>query len=153
LPFKSNRLANIAREGSVSGSSTSTRTDLDSRYGRTRSARHRKPWIIAGAAALALVAGGGMAWGSLGAVNSSVDSDDVGARVIDQYTTSVSFSVSVKPGTRASCALQAQNEQHAIVGWKIVQLSPSEQFTRTFTEAVRTTERATTGLIYRCWLT
>jgi hypothetical protein len=130
---------------------TSAGTDLNARYGRTRSAR--KPWIIAGAAALALIAGGGMAWGSLGAVNTTVDSDDIGHRVIDQYTTSIDFAVSVKPGSSASCALQAQNEQHGIVGWKIVQLPPSDRFTRSFTESVRTSERATTGLIYRCWLT
>ena len=57
------------------------------------------------------------------------------------------------PGTTASCALEALNEKYAVIGWKIVELPASSERTRSFTDVVRTSEPAVTGLIYRCWLT
>ncbi|MEO7005761.1 MAG: DUF4307 domain-containing protein, partial [Terrimesophilobacter sp.] len=89
--------------------------------------------------------------GSLG--GSTLETNDIGHLVNDQYSVTVNFELSVPPGSATSCALQAQNEQHGIVGWKIVDIPASDRFTRTFTQAVRTAERAFTGLIYRCWLT
>ena len=53
----------------------------------------------------------------------------------------------------ATCALEVENEAHAIVGWKVVEIDASDRFTRSFTDTVRTSQPSVTGLIYRCWLT
>ena len=125
--------------------------DLDARYGRAGGHR-RTRWLLVAAAALALVAGVWIVWGNLGNVSSSLQSDDLGHHVTDEYSMTVSFELSVTPGTATKCALQAQNSQHGIIGWKIVDIPASDRFTRSFTQTVRTAERAFTGLIYRCWV-
>jgi hypothetical protein len=48
--------------------------------------------------------------------------------------------------------VQALDSRYGVVGWKIVDVPPSDQRTRLLTERLRTTNRAETGLIYRCWL-
>jgi hypothetical protein len=125
---------------------------LDARYGRRPPLSRRARWgAIVVAAALVLAGGIWFVAGSLG--GSTVETNDIGHRVNDQYSVTVNFELSVPPGSATSCALQAQNEQHGIIGWKIVDIPPSDRFTRSFTQTVRTAERAFTGLIYRCWLT
>jgi ABC-type nickel/cobalt efflux system permease component RcnA len=132
---------------------TSPDQDLDARYGRARGNGRRTRWLLAGAAVLVIVLiGGWIVWGNLGDLSSSLETNDLGHHVNDQHSITVSFELSVTPGTGTSCALQAQNEQHGIIGWKIVDIPPSERFTRSFTQTVRTAERAFTGLIYRCWV-
>jgi ABC-type nickel/cobalt efflux system permease component RcnA len=126
--------------------------DLDARYGRSRDHRRRTRWLLAGAVVLVVLAGAWIVWGSLGNINSSLESNDLGHHVNDQYSMTVSFELSVTPGTAARCALQAQNSQHGIIGWKIVDIPASDRFTRSFTQTIRTAERAFTGLIYRCWV-
>ena len=51
------------------------------------------------------------------------------------------------------CALEVQNEQHAIVGWKVVDLPGSDTYTRVFEERIITSEPAVVGLISECRLT
>ena len=125
---------------------------LDARYGRRPPLSRRARWAAIGSAAVLLLAGS--IWfvaGSLG--GAAIETNDVGHHVNDQYSVTVSFALSVPPGSATSCALQAQNDQHGIIGWKIVDIPASDHFSRSFTETVRTAERAFTGLIYRCWLT
>jgi hypothetical protein len=102
---------------------------------------------------LVLLTGAWFLWSGHDTVTTSVDAQDTGTTVVDQYTVRISFDLSVTPGRAASCALQAQNESHGIVGWKIVAIPASETFTRSFTETVRTAQPALVGLIYKCWLT
>ena len=58
------------------------------------------------------------------------------------------------PADRVSCALQALNDDFAIVGWKVVE-HPGVGLRAHGSSArpLRTSEPAVTGLIYRCWLT
>jgi hypothetical protein len=129
-----------------------TESALDARYGRRPPLSRRARWsAIVVAGALVLAGGIWFVAGSLG--GSSVEVNDIGHHVNDQYSVTVNFELSVAPGSTTSCALQAQNEQHGIIGWKIVDIPSSDRFTRSFTQTVRTAERAFTGLIYRCWLT
>jgi hypothetical protein len=81
-----------------------------------------------------------------------METRDIAHEVLDETTVEVSFELSVAAGTAVDCAIQAQNSQHAIVGWKIVEIRADDRYTRTFTESVRTVEPAVTGLLYRCWL-
>lgn len=126
--------------------------DLDERYGRSASTlkRNRRLGWIAAAAFLIVVAAW-VVWGGLDAIRGGIDTLDVGHRVIDETSVSVTWQLTMNPGDAATCAIEAQNELHGIVGWEIIEIPASEQRIRKFTETVNTVEPAVTGLIYRCW--
>lgn len=129
-------------------------TALDARYGRTRGRRLRARTIaiIAGAGVL-LVAVAWVLWVGLFGATASIETQDVGYTVIDSHTIDVRSQVSTDPGTTVSCSIQALNEKFAIVGWKVIALPAVTGRNRVFTERLRTSEPAVTGLIGSCWLT
>ena len=132
----------------------SVSTNLDARYGRTPNRRlrdRRVLWITAAGFALVLVAW--VVWAGLDGSKPLIEARDTRHSIIDEHSVSVTFEVSMPTGTAASCAVEALNQNFTIVGWKVVDLAPSDRYTRSFTEIVRTTELSNTGLIYRCWLT
>jgi hypothetical protein len=126
---------------------------LDARYGRGATKRRRDRWIAVSAAiAVAVVVGAWVIWAGLDLASGGIDATDVGHRVIDDRSVSVTYRVSMSPGATAACALQVQNEAHGIVGWRIVDIPASKLDTRSFTDVVRSSELGETGLIDRCWL-
>jgi hypothetical protein len=138
----------------VGTSAVDSDDELAERYGRGPVNRRRNRWWFAAtAAAFAVVFGAWLWWGGLSSPAAQLEARDAGYEVVDDRTVTVQWRLTVEPGTSASCAVQALNARYGVVGWKVVDLPPSEQRTRLFTEELRTTERAETGLIYRCWLT
>ncbi len=126
---------------------------IDARYGRTRGAARRTRWFAIGAAATVRrrahrLVGLGRTRGRA----AQLQARDLGHRIIDDASVSVRWSLTIGPGSEARCAVQAMNSTFGTVGWKVVDIPASELVTREFTETVLTTERAVTGLIYRCWL-
>ncbi len=107
----------------------------------------------AAASGVLLVVGAWVVWGGFDSLQTGVDVFDTGHSVVDERTVSVTWQVTMDPGSTARCAIEAQNEAHAIVGWKVVEVPPSTLRTRSITEEVATTELAVTGLINRCTLT
>jgi hypothetical protein len=133
---------------------TAARAALDARYGRSTGKRLRDRWIaITVAVAVAIVIGAWVIWAGLDLASGGLDSSDIGHKVLNDRSVRVSYQVSMPPGSTASCALEVENEAHAIVGWKIVDIPASTSTTRAFTDVVRSSELGVTGLIYRCWLT
>lgn len=129
-------------------------TDLDARYGRTRSATKRTRLIVVvSALAFAVVFGAWLLWAGILAPPAQLQAEDTAHRVIDDSSVDVTWQLTVEPGTETRCAVQALNSTFAIVGWKVVDVPASTARTRDLTERVLTTETAVTGLIYRCWLT
>ena len=129
-------------------------SNLDKRYGRTPGSRlrdRRVLWMVAGAFAVILTAW--VVWAGLDGAGPSIEARDTRHSIIDENSISVTFEVSLPTGTPSSCAVQALNESFTVVGWKVIDLPPSDQYTRSFTEVLHTTELSNTGLIYRCWLT
>jgi hypothetical protein len=124
------------------------------RYGRTAGDRRRRMTlgIIAAGGVIAVVVAW-VVWVGLFSPAAGLETRDTGYVTRDDSSVDIRFEVTTEPGTSVSCALQALNEQFAIVGWKIVDLPPGDDRTRAFVENVRVTEPAVTGLIYRCWLT
>jgi hypothetical protein len=127
---------------------------LDQRYGRTRTRRIRGRLlaIIVGAGVLA-VAIAWVLWVGLFGSNASIETQDVGYVVIDDHTIDLREQVSTNPGTTVSCSFEALNEKFAIVGWKVIQLPPVTERNRVFTQRLRTSEPAVSGLIGSCWTT
>ncbi|MGO4784111.1 DUF4307 domain-containing protein [Cryobacterium sp. W22_MBD10_FK3] len=129
-------------------------SNLDQRYGRTPGSRRRDRrvlWIVA--AAFALILTGWVVWAGLDGAGPAIEARDTRHQIIDENSISVTFEVSLPTDTPASCAVQALNETFTVVGWKVIDLERSSDYTRSFTEIVKTTELSNTGLIYRCWLT
>ena len=133
---------------------TAASTALDARYGRSTGKRRRDRWIaISVAAFVAVVVGAWVIWAGLDLSSGGLDSTDIGHKILNDRSVQVSYQVSMPPGSTASCALEVENEAHAIVAWKIVDIPASTTTTRAFTDVVRSSELGVTGLIYRCWLT
>ena len=129
-------------------------TALDARYGRTPGRRLRARWI-------AVIVGGGVAivvvawvvWAGLLGTTASIETQDIGATVVDASTIDLREQVTVDPGTRVTCTFEALDKEFAIVGWKGVQLPPASERNRVLTERLRTSAPAESGLIGSCWLT
>jgi len=128
-------------------------TELDARYGRGRrdTGRTRVLAIVAAAVGVILVIAW-VVWGGLLGPDASLEARDLGYEIVDDSLVRVEFEVTADAGSEVGCAVQALNESFTVVGWKVVDLPASDQRTRSFTEEVRTTELAVSGLIYRCWL-
>ena len=126
---------------------------LDDRYGRSPGTRRRRTvTAITVAIAFVLVFAAWVVFAAFDGDGSKLESTDVGYTVLDDRSVEVQYTVSVQPGTEVSCAVQAQNQKFAIVGWKVVHLPAADQHSTTYTTSLATSERAVTGLIYECWL-
>ncbi|MES1211945.1 MAG: DUF4307 domain-containing protein, partial [Leifsonia sp.] len=103
-------------------------TALDDRYGRTPRRRTRARWlaIIVGALVLVVVAAW-VLWVGLLGTTASIDTEDIGTTIVDASTVDLREGVTVDPGTRVTCSFQALDGDFAIVGWKVIELPPSEQ--------------------------
>jgi hypothetical protein len=133
---------------------TGAAADLDARYGRTPTrARRARVFQIVAAASFVAVFAAWVIWGGLFQPGSQLEAKDTAHSVVSDSETLVTWEFSTNPGNAAQCAVQALNSTFAIVGWKVVDVPPSDQYTRVLTESVLTTEEAVSGLIYGCWLT
>ena len=129
-------------------------TDLDSRYGRTRTnAKRTKLFAWTAVGGFVVVIAAWLIWGGLLGAPALLEVRDVGHTVIDDGLVEVGYELNVEPGASVRCAIQALNSGFSVVGWKIIDVPESNERTRSLSETVRTTELAVTGLIYRCWLT
>ena len=128
---------------------------LAARYGHSRTHRTRDRWLIIGAAiAFAVVLVAWVVWAGLDGQKPTVQATDTGHRLLnDERAVEVSWTLSVPPGNATACVVQAYDEDFTVVGWRVVEIPPSDRHLRTFTERVRVAREANTGLISTCWLT
>lgn len=133
---------------------TVTTDQLAARYGRSPERRRRSLLLyVAFGAVVLLVVVAWVVWAGLDEANGSIDAEDAGNSVIDARTVEVSYQISMPAGATAKCALQAQDVDHTVIGWKVVEVPRSTGVTRTFHTRVTTTQKPSAGLIYSCWLT
>jgi hypothetical protein len=129
-------------------------SNLAERYGRTkRDNRRTRFWAIATAAFIVVVFAAWAIWAGLFQPTASIESTTTGTVRVSDDTLRVKWEVSVSPGATAQCALEALNESFAVVGWKIIDIPASDKRSRTFERELLTSEPATSGLNYSCWLT
>lgn len=127
--------------------------NLATRYGRTRSnSRRDRRLILSAAAAFVAVFVAWLLWAGLDEDKGSLQATDTGYTIGGEHSVTLRFAINVKPGTPVTCAVQALDERFAVVGWKVVSYPGTAQRVTEHSETVRTTERANTGLIYRCRL-
>ena len=132
---------------------TDTAERLAERYGTTPKNRRLNRGIgIVTAAGFTAVLGAWLWWGGVLETPAELGTRDLGYELVSDSEVVVAFEVTTEPGTSVSCAIQALNGSFGIVGWKVLDLEPSTQWTRTFQETLRTSEPAVTGLLYECWL-
>jgi hypothetical protein len=124
---------------------------LDERYGRGRSASRR--WAILAGSAVAVIAIALFAWMTVANSQNAVSAETTGFEVTSGHEVSLRFQVSAPAGRSIACALEAQDEQHGVVGWRVVEYPASEVHVRAFRESIPTTAEATTGLVNACWVT
>lgn len=130
--------------------SAATAALLDDRYGRTSSPRRRLGWIAVGLVAAIIV--GYVAWTTVARTIDAVDYDTTGFHSVDDHSITVDFQITVRAGEPVTCALEAQDTEHGIVGWRVVEYPASEAHTRRLSETIPTTALATTGLATSCWI-
>jgi hypothetical protein len=130
---------------------TTLQERLDELYGSRGTPRRRRVlWAVAIVVAVVLV--GGYGWFVVTDPSNGVRADGTAFEVRDDRTTSITFQLSAPPGTALTCAIEALDEEHGVVGWRIVEYPASDQHTRPLTESIPTVARATTGLVNSCWV-
>lgn len=126
---------------------------LNQRYGRV--VRTRRSRVLAwtgsmtGLAALLLV---WVLWANPFGVGASIDNTVTSQVVVNDSLVRVGFQLTAQPGRAAACAVEAQDANFTVVGWKIVEFSPSQTLTRNSSVEIRTVRRAVSGLVASCWL-
>lgn len=128
-----------------------TQQMLDERYGRTR--RSGRRWIVVVAAAVGVLAVGAFSWLTVANSLNAVDVDTTGFQVVDERTVTLEFQVSAPAGSSIACTLEAQDPEHGVVGWKVVEIPAAETHARAFRETIPTVAGATTGFVNSCWVT
>lgn len=125
-----------------------TARELDERYGRT--AKRRLPWIIGGVLAVAAVVA--FSWMTVVTSMNTVDADDLGFEVVDEHSVTLHFQFTAPRGADVVCAVEAQDEEFGVVGWKIVEFSATEEHSQAHSVRIPTVAMATTGLVKSCWV-
>lgn len=131
---------------------TTTQQILDERYGRRRSTRSRRIAVIV-VVAVAVVVVAAFAWMTWAGAADDVDADATGFELVDAHSVTLSFQFTAPIGSAVACALEAQDEEHGIVGWRVVEFAPSRSHAQAHTESIPTVAAATTGLVNSCWVT
>jgi hypothetical protein len=134
---------------------TNTSTVMQDRYGRRSTPGRRR--LLAAAAALAAVAALTLVgWLSL-AGRPSVNWDDIGYKVLSDAQIQVTFDVNFSSGgsgssdsPKAICTIQALNELGTVVGLQDVPVQAGRGGRVRATATLKTSERATTGLVKSC---
>ncbi|MET0297617.1 MAG: DUF4307 domain-containing protein [Microbacterium sp.] len=124
---------------------------LDERYGRRRTPASR--WALGGVIGVGVLVAGLFSWWTITGAMDDVDFDATGFDIANERTVVLNFQFTSPPGRTVACALEAQDEEHGVVGWKIVEYEASDLPGRAFVEAIPTTAPATTGFVNSCWVT
>jgi hypothetical protein len=86
--------------------------------------------------------------------STQVKTQDIGFEVVSDQQVDFRFTVSTPAelSNPATCAVQALNQQFAIVGYKEVALPAKNKAGEVISVTVNTTELAVSGLVDYCWL-
>jgi len=128
---------------------TTTQQMLDDRYGRTRS-RGRRRAFWAAVAVVAVAGFGWIGWSTVHQAMTAVTANDLGFEVLDDGRVSVSFQITAPSDRDVVCFVEAQDEEHGVVGWKTFEFSSESGPIQRHTVEIPTTAQATSGLVNSC---
>ncbi|MEX5294579.1 DUF4307 domain-containing protein [Kocuria sp. CPCC 205268] len=131
---------------------------LSDRYGAPRRERRLGPrgWI--GLAVLATLLAGIFAVWVVTARQGAPTFKDIGFEVVSEARATADFELTKRPEDVVTCAVQALNEEYAVVGWTEVTVGsvPAERLgdggTSSHRASLRTTNLATTAVVDSCWI-
>lgn len=103
---------------------------------------------IVGALAVGVAGAAWFAWDD--AQRNPVSYREIGFSIENAELITVTFDVTMPPGTAAVCSLTALSPNYAEVGSLEVQVAPSADDSQRVTARVRTTSEATTGVVDDC---
>lgn len=126
---------------------------LDDRYGTRRNRRADKRVGIGLASALVAAGIAFLAFDGMPTAESAIEFQDIAHRIEDDNIhASLTFELTAPIGSNVSCEIQALNPSFAIVGYRLLELPPSDKLTRGVTEKLVTTNLATTVTVSHCWV-
>ena len=128
-----------------------TQDMLDERYGRSGSPARR--WLIGVGIVVAVGVVVLFGWFTVQGALNDVDADTTSFEVVDEHAVTLGFQITAPPGSAVACAIEAQDEEHGVVGWRVVELPAADLHARAFREVIPTTALATTGFVNSCWVT
>lgn len=126
------------------------RAELDDRYGRTT--RRGRLWTWVGVAAVTLIVVGYFSWTTVAQSVDSVDVDNLALTIDGPHSVTVDFQVTLRQGAAVTCAIEAQDTEHGVVGWRVIEYPADQAHSRRFVETIPTVAEATTGLATSCWI-
>ena len=124
----------------------------DDRYGPTHSPAQRRRRVLVAVVVAAVLGLGATIWVSAGVLSVPVRTQDAGFAIVDDGAIDVTFFVNKAPDAVARCRVHALNPSFAEVGALDVTIGASDSRSVRVTVRVATSERATTGLVQRCWI-
>nr|WP_280909629.1 DUF4307 domain-containing protein [Leucobacter exalbidus] len=83
---------------------------------------------------------------------SQIDWQDIGYTKKSELVLEARFEVTGPANTAVACAVEALNTSKATVGWKIIEIPPSDKFTHTISTKLVTTTPATAVTTRECWV-
>ena len=60
--------------------------------------------------------------------------DTTAFEVVDEHSVMLGFQISAPAGRSIACAIEAQDEEHGVVGWRVVEYPGSDLHVRAFHE-------------------
>lgn len=132
-------------------------TDLTERYGgrrpRAAGGTATTPGRLWWFAVAALVIGTVVFWAFF-ALNpaATVEAQTASFSAPSADRATIDARVSVQPGTPLACAIEAYNERSTSVGYRVVELPPSEEAHQRIVVDLRTTQQASIVQVRECWV-
>jgi hypothetical protein len=118
------------------------------RYGR-RPARRRWPAVAAGGI-LVVALLGWLAWSAWVQGTRSISAQVVSFDVVSEHRIDVTVTVSLPSGRAAQCTIQAQAEDHTVVGEEVVAVAAGTSPDTPIDARIRTDREATSASIADC---
>lgn len=93
-----------------------------------------------------------LAWYAFASAADAVDTTTTAFHLVDDHTVTVTFQITGPADKAIACVLEADDADHGVVGWKVVQYPASGTHAQAFTEQIPVTGIATTGFVNTCWV-
>jgi hypothetical protein len=122
---------------------------LQERYGRGKTQKRDRAMVI-GLGSIFLIAF--LIWAVVFVVQDAnrVTHRDIGYTILSESRAEIIFEVTRKPGAKVSCTLQVLNQNFAIVGYKTLEIAPSQSKSQVISTTINTTELGVSGLVDEC---